>query len=233
MTSERVSVAKSADLGVRTASAIVMLAVTGAAFWLGGWLLNAFLLLVVLGLLWEWRRLALRLSGSGATRAVLMLAGLLYVGIAGLALRGLMAAGGSPAERMALLLPLAGSVIATDIGAYFAGRAIGGPKLAPMISPNKTWAGLGGGMVASALWFSFAIGHFFPGLVSYSATLAGGSAIAVVAQLGDLMESYMKRRAGVKDSGNFLPGHGGLFDRLDGFLAVFFLMAVMWPLAGV
>lgn len=104
----------------------------------------------------------------------------------------------------------------TDIGAYFAGRAIGGPKLAPSISPGKTWAGLVGGVAAASLWGAFM--HWQAGL-PLRLTLAS-PALAVLAQAGDLYESRLKRRAGVKDSGRLLPGHGGVMDRLDGLVPV-------------
>ena len=104
----------------------------------------------------------------------------------------------------------------TDIFAYFAGRSIGGPKLAPRISPNKTWAGLIGGAIGAAVlgWFVaylLELGSIFYWL---------GGPMGVIAQAGDLYESWEKRRAGVKDSGHILPGHGGVLDRLDGLLAV-------------
>jgi phosphatidate cytidylyltransferase len=118
---------------------------------------------------------------------------------------------------------------ATDIFAYFAGRAIGGPKLAPKISPNKTWAGLAGGVVGAGLagWgisWLFDLGFPFQWI---------GAPMAVVAQSGDLYESWVKRRAGVKDSGTLLPGHGGVLDRLDGLLPValatlLILVAGLW-----
>jgi phosphatidate cytidylyltransferase len=121
---------------------------------------------------------------------------------------------------------------ATDIFAYFAGRAIGGPKLAPAISPNKTWAGLGGGMAGAAIlgWLvarGLAINEIVPWIHWY------GAAMGLIAQAGDLYESWVKRRAGVKDSGSLLPGHGGALDRLDGLLAVsaatmVLLMADYW-----
>jgi phosphatidate cytidylyltransferase len=104
----------------------------------------------------------------------------------------------------------------TDIGAYFAGRAVGGPKLAPALSPNKTWAGLIGGVVLASLFAAFM--HYSYGL-AWRLTLATPM-LAVAAQAGDLFESWMKRRAGVKDSGNLLPGHGGVLDRLDGLVPV-------------
>jgi phosphatidate cytidylyltransferase len=112
---------------------------------------------------------------------------------------------------------------ATDIGAYFAGRAIGGPKLAPSISPNKTIAGLVGGVTSAALlagaWASYMA---LPSLLLWLA-----APFAVAAQIGDLFESGLKRRAGVKDSGTWLPGHGGLLDRLDGLVPVAVLTAAL------
>lgn len=109
----------------------------------------------------------------------------------------------------------------TDIGAFFAGRAIGGPKLAPSISPNKTIAGLVGGMTsAAALGWAWADFRGMGGLLHWA-----GAPLAVAAQGGDLFESWMKRRAGVKDSGQWLPGHGGLLDRLDGLVPVALLTA--------
>jgi len=112
-------------------------------------------------------------------------------------------------------------VWSTDIGAYFAGRAIGGPKLAPSISPNKTIAGLVGGVASAAVvagaWATFIS---LPSILLWLAAPFG-----VAAQLGDLFESGLKRRAGVKDSGTWLPGHGGLLDRLDGLVPVAMLTA--------
>lgn len=109
-------------------------------------------------------------------------------------------------------------VAATDTGAFFAGRLIGGPKLWPAVSPKKTWAGLGGGVALAALTgllFSWATtGTFYEEVCTVSALAA------LVAQGGDLAESALKRRFGAKDSGALFPGHGGALDRLDGFVAV-------------
>jgi phosphatidate cytidylyltransferase len=112
-------------------------------------------------------------------------------------------------------------VWATDTGAYAFGKTIGGPKLAPRISPNKTWAGLAGGMACSA-----AVGAAGSGLAAFAgagapgaaALAAAGAALAVVAQIGDLFESAVKRRVGAKDSSRLIPGHGGVLDRVDGLL---------------
>lgn len=116
-------------------------------------------------------------------------------------------------------------VAATDIGAYFAGRLIGGPKLWPSISPKKTWAGLGGGLTAAFVTgglFSWATtGTYFPQVCTVSAVAA------LLAQAGDLCESSLKRRYGAKDSGTLLPGHGGLLDRCDGLLAATLVAALM------
>ena len=109
-------------------------------------------------------------------------------------------------------------VWAIDTAAYVVGRSVGGPKLAPRISPNKTWSGLFGGMAGAVLVglvFGWADGVSAPW---WLALVSGG--LAVVEQIGDIAESYAKRRFGAKDSGNLIPGHGGLLDRLDGMLAV-------------
>ncbi|MFS0771294.1 phosphatidate cytidylyltransferase [Sphingomonas sp. 1P08PE] len=118
-------------------------------------------------------------------------------------------------------------VWATDIGAFFAGRSLGGPKLAPRISPAKTWSGLIGGiLLATAFAFVMHLAAGLPFRLVIATPL-----LAVVAQGGDLLESWIKRRAGVKDSGNVLPGHGGVLDRLDGVVPVAPLAALLVLLA--
>jgi phosphatidate cytidylyltransferase len=111
----------------------------------------------------------------------------------------------------------------TDIGGYFAGRGIGGPKLWPRISPKKTWAGAVGGFAASvAIAYGFAVF----GLGKMVPMLALGAVLSIASQLGDLFESAVKRRFGVKDSSQIIPGHGGLLDRLDGYVAAVVLAAI-------
>jgi phosphatidate cytidylyltransferase len=149
------------------------------------------------------------LLGAGSRRLA-MATGFLYVGIPTFALIVIEWA------RYDIVFWLMLVTWATDICAYFAGRGIGGPKLAPSISPKKTWAGLGGGVLGALL-----VG----GLAAWAFDLETpflylGAPMAVLAQLGDLYESWVKRRAGVKDSSNLIPGHGGLLDRLDGLLPV-------------
>jgi phosphatidate cytidylyltransferase len=117
----------------------------------------------------------------------------------------------------------------TDIGGYFAGRGIGGPKLWPRVSPKKTWAGAIGGFVASlaiaAAFAGFGFGKMGPLLLL-------GAALSIASQFGDLFESAVKRRFGVKDSSQIIPGHGGLLDRLDGFVAAIVLAALTGVLRG-
>lgn len=139
-------------------------------------------------------------------------AGLLYCGLPVLALTLLR----RQEDGLLLTLWALSLVWACDIGAYFSGRTFGGPKLAPAVSPNKTWAGLIGGVIVASL---------FAGLLHAQAGLpfrlaAATPLLGALAVLGDLYESWLKRRAGVKDSGSLLPGHGGVLDRLDGLVPV-------------
>jgi phosphatidate cytidylyltransferase len=128
-------------------------------------------------------------------------------------------------------------VWATDIGGYFAGRGLGGPKLWPQVSPKKTWAGAIGGFAASlAVATLFAVfdphrGDTVLGL-RITPLLALAAMLSIASQFGDLFESAVKRRFGVKDSSHLIPGHGGLMDRLDGFIAAIVLAAILGVLRG-
>lgn len=137
-------------------------------------------------------------------------AGVVFIGVFGL---GLLSLRLSPQHGATAILFLFAIVWATDVAAYFGGRAIGGPKLWPRISPNKTWAGAAIGLVAgAAAGVAVAAVNGF----GFSMTLAlGAAALSVAAQAGDLFESAVKRRFGTKDSSRLVPGHGGLMDRLD------------------
>ena len=147
--------------------------------------------------------------------------GIPYLAGSGLAMLNVRA---TPEIGMVLTAYLMVTVWATDIGAYLTGRLIGGPKLLPEISPKKTWAGLFGGMAFAAL-FGYGVAYGFGAARPW---VAGGLALmlAVVSQLGDMFESYVKRRSGLKDSGDLIPGHGGVLDRIDGllFAAGFFVL---------
>jgi phosphatidate cytidylyltransferase len=212
------------DLTTRLVSAAVMLAVALTALAIGGVVLDAFIALVALAAFAEFVALVLKGTPSLPLRALTILAGAAYFGLAAAVLIG--------AGKFLLVLVI-GIAVFTDTGAYAAGRTIGGPKVAPSISPSKTWAGIAGGMVASAAWvfaWVFAIDapamwpRFDVGLNLSLENTAGGIALgaflAVVAQVGDFFESWLKRRAGVKDSSRLIPGHGGVFDRIDGLVPV-------------
>ena len=213
------------DLATRTLSAIIMVAVAGRALWAGGWVWTAFVALVAAGVLWEWVKLSRAIADATGALMAWFMAGIAYIGIAAVVLIALRT---DVYGISRILFAIIFCVISTDIGAYFAGRSIGGPRIAPRISPSKTWAGLGGGAVASAA--TLLLTNVGADLISHwhrCALLAAlGVLIAIIAQAGDFFESWMKRRAGVKDSGNLIPGHGGLFDRVDGLLAVCFVIGL-------
>lgn len=149
-------------------------------------------------------------------------AGLPYVAAGAVSLLGLRQ---DPQAGMVLILFLLLSVWACDIGAYAAGRAIGGPRLAPRISPKKTWAGLVGGVFASGLT-GFLVVSVAGGPHPVIAT-AAGALLGLVSQAGDLFESLVKRRYNVKDSGRLIPGHGGLLDRIDGLMVAAPVLALL------
>ncbi|MEO1045335.1 MAG: phosphatidate cytidylyltransferase [Pseudomonadota bacterium] len=205
---------------MRTVSGIVMLAIAGAALWTGGLFFGLLCALVAGAVLAEFWALVRKFTTTLAGRVLWMGFGLVYIGLAVIALIFTRIEPGAGLQALMLIM----AVIATDVGAYFVGRAIGGPKLAPRISPNKTWAGLLGGMVAAtAIWTGY---NLLTDGQSLRIAVTSGILIAIVAQSGDLLESWMKRRAGVKDSGTLIPGHGGVFDRVDGMLAVFFVFGL-------
>ncbi|ADJ23714.1 phosphatidate cytidylyltransferase [Hyphomicrobium denitrificans ATCC 51888] len=158
----------------------------------------------------------------GVGNAQLSGAGVLYTGLPVVALGWIR--GDEPLGFSATLFVLL-SVIVTDIGAYASGRTIGGPKLWPAVSPNKTWSGLLGGVLAASLaggLFAWVSGT---GSASWLAGL--GLVLGLVAQGGDLAESALKRHFGVKDSSNLIPGHGGVMDRMDGIVTASVIAAIV------
>jgi phosphatidate cytidylyltransferase len=201
------------ELVVRTATGIVMVVIALFAAVQGGYVLAVLAAAAATAVFYEWTRLT---KGWGIAW---YLGGAVYALVAALSLLLVRERAG---QGLDLLLWVFIVVWSTDIGAYVAGRAIGGPKLAPSISPGKTWAGFYGGVAAATLrgggW------ALFTDLSTVVLLLA--PLFSVASQGGDLYESWMKRRAGVKDSGRWLPGHGGVFDRLDGLLPVAILTAV-------
>jgi phosphatidate cytidylyltransferase len=213
------------NLALRIASSAVMAPVTIFAAWLGGWPFVLFWTFAACVVLWEWTTLV-RGSHSAASRtsgafAAWMLAGLVYAGIL---LLGPVALRRDPEFGFAAILFLFAVVWITDIAAYFTGRALGGPKLWPAVSPKKTWSGAIGGVVGAVTAGLLVLWLMGLGVAPMLVIVAAG--LSVVSQAGDLIESSIKRYFGAKDASHLIPGHGGLMDRLDGFLTAV-LAAVM------
>jgi len=229
--------ARRSDLPVRVASAVVMLAIAGLAIWRDGLVLDCFIALIAFAAYGEYVMLASRIATDPARLGAAAITGAFYIGWAALALIVM---------PTPLLIAVIGLVICTDTGAYFTGRALGGPKIAPKISPSKTWAGLAGGMAAAGIWLALvtlsggymlsALGPTGPSLkqalaiTNVGMAALAGAGLAVVAQAGDFYESWLKRRAGVKDSSRLIPGHGGVFDRVDGLLPVAIVAGTAWAM---
>ena len=215
---------KASDLPMRVLSAAVMIAVAIAAVVAGDPWLDGFIALVALATFVEFVRLVLKATAKLPFRILAVLAGAVYIGSAGYVLAQL---------PVPMIIGVIGAVIFVDSFAYGFGRTLGGPKIAPKISPSKTWAGLLGGVVGASLWlviFVYVAARQVSGAntMGFEAGEVGmlvlmGAAIAVAAQSGDFFESWLKRKAGVKDSSNLIPGHGGFFDRTDGIIPVVLL----------
>ena len=216
--------ARWSGLKTRVISGVSLAALLLGIVWQGGWIFHLLVLMAAMIMVKEWNGLTEQ-DGAGWRAA-----GMLYAAVpcASLIWLRTQSFASDPHGGAHVVLFIFFLVWATDIGAYFAGRQFGGPKLAPAISPNKTWAGLAGGMLAAAV-----VGALFHSVTPFPATLGLciliGPLLAIVAQTGDLFESWMKRRAGVKDSGTLIPGHGGLLDRIDGL--TFAIPAFAWALA--
>lgn len=217
------------DLRDRFLTALAIMLIAGLCIYNGGLLWAGFVALGGFFLIIEWIRL-IRYKSNFQFYVWLGL-GLFYIGINVFFLIYMRDRPKGASTLYSIIL----GVVATDVGAYFAGRFIGGKKIAPAISPSKTWAGLFGGAFLSAFAFVFVfswiqVNSDFVGTLDWVKksnafelnlwAVAIGVFLAMVAQCGDFFESWMKRNAGVKDSGSILPGHGGIFDRVDGLLAV-------------
>ena len=251
-----------ADLRPRVLSAIVMVAVGAAEIWLGGQSFAALAILLTGGMIWELSRitaptrratpLAMAFIGGGSLLAALLLRGDLATAallIPSLALAltprrdrriaaayaaAIMIAGFGLIELrlsngQSAILWLISVVVVSDVSGYFAGRILGGPKFWPAVSPKKTWSGTVAGWIGSVVvGFLFYLGDF--GTIG---VLVLSPVIAFAGQLGDIVESWLKRRAGIKDSSTLIPGHGGLLDRFDaliGATVALMLIGLLLPL---
>ncbi|MFZ0844873.1 MAG: phosphatidate cytidylyltransferase [Pseudolabrys sp.] len=207
------------NLVLRIVSAAVLAPAAVIAAYFGGWLFAAFWCAAALAVLWEWTKLV---EGAGW-----ILAGIFYVGVmvaAPVILRH------DPDFGLLAILLLFAVVWTTDIAGYFAGRAIGGPKLMPAISPKKTWSGAIAGAIG-AMIVAVLVARIF-GAFDTFAIGAIALVLSICSQAGDLLESWIKRKFGAKDASQLIPGHGGVMDRLDGFWAAAFVACIIGLLRG-
>jgi phosphatidate cytidylyltransferase len=236
------------DLALRAGSGFVLAIIALLGAWFGGWLATLVVAVVVAISHREWAGLtgdsgvlvngltaglvialfftpagyqgvalllvlALAVLAAASSREIWRPAGVLYAAVLGL---GILFIRLSPEFGLLAIVFLLATVWATDTGAFFFGRWIGGAKLWPAVSPNKTWAGSIGGLVAGVLAAAMVIA--IARLPLNGAVLAVAVLLSLAVQAGDLFESWVKRRAGAKDSGTIIPGHGGLLDRVDGLV---------------
>jgi phosphatidate cytidylyltransferase len=201
------------ELSVRVIAGLIMAAIAIVAAVAGGYVFAVFVAAAATAIYYEWMRIvrgwSLEWKVGGFFYALLPAVALLWIR-------------DRSSDQLVLLIWVFIVTWATDIGAYFVGRAIGRKKLAPAISPGKTVAGLYGGIAAATLLG----GAWVLAMHLKSPLLVLAPLFALAAQAGDLFESWMKRRSGIKDSGDWLPGHGGLLDRLDGLVPVAVLTAL-------
>ena len=234
--------ARWSDLGTRAVSAVVLVAVSAGAIWAGGLVFVLFVSVLAVAVTWEQARMFGRspfaapilaaivmVLGIGMPQSVPMLVAASALVVGGSAGQDRVLAGLANAVALAgalcfvffaqraglhMLLWLIGIVVLTDIGGYFGGRLIGGPKLWPRVSPKKTWSGTLTGWILAAFFT-----YFLPGTGAYGPWLILAAVVlSAASQAGDLFESHVKRRRGIKDSSNLIPGHGGVWDRFDGML---------------
>lgn len=247
------------DLAPRLITAAVLLVIGGVAIWLGGLWFVSLIAIIVGVMLWELatmlgagrdRALPMGLAGGGLFLLanlipvgfglpVLMLVPMLAIGFTRIHRRlmvgftiAIVLAGLSLAQHLTQfglpwMLWLIAVVVMSDVSGYFAGRLLGGPKFWPRVSPKKTWSGTVAGWIGAAL-----VGAVWVVWQQAGWEIVGISvALAMMAQLGDIAESALKRRVGVKDSSNLLPGHGGLFDRFDAMLGAALMLLVIVSLS--
>ena len=195
----------------RTLSILLLAPIVLLVFWVGGFLLKIFAAIIMLVAFYEFVMIA-KLERQLGVRYGLTIFAAIYCAVAFVAIISL---------PLSILLFLVLSVWGSDIGGYVFGKAIGGPKLAPKISPNKTIAGLIGACVIPVFIMSIALNPH------YNTAIFIGIMIGLIGQVGDISISYLKRRVNIKDTGKIIPGHGGVLDRVDALMLV---IVVFWAL---
>lgn len=218
----------------RLISSIILIPVVIAVFWASGPILAVFMFILFGLAYYEWLRISV---WNGKRQIKLSILGFFYCAIGFLCLYDI----SSQVPNLWMPVCVFISVWMSDSCAYFAGKSFGGPKMAPTISPNKTWSGLGGACLGPALAvFLFQIvydashgyDHQIIEFKYFLLAVEYGLVVGVAGQVGDLMISYMKRKSGYKDTGNIIPGHGGILDRIDALLLVCILFWIWMQLDG-
>lgn len=199
------------SLSLRLISSAVLIPVVIAAIVMGGWVFAAFVFIAMAIAYYEW----LHLSKSALVR----LTGIFYLGAAGYAMMILRDYPDGIHWTVFLML----AIWASDSGAYLFGKTIGGPKMSPTVSPNKTWSGYCGALLCPALVLLLCVHVLTPAAIlaqppAIYITFLVGVAVGITGQSGDLLISYMKRKVGLKDTGHLIPGHGGILDRIDALI---------------
>ena len=192
----------------RSLTALILAPAIIGVIYVGGQLFNFLMIIAAVIMAYEWNII----TSSAVRKNIWYFLGIFYISLPILSLIWLR----SINEGIYIIFWLFSIVWSTDIGAYIFGRLIGGMRLAPKISPNKTWSGLIGGVICAGI-----TGYFYTkirSIDSHYLIICFSMMLAVYAQIGDLIESFIKRKFGVKDSGNIIPGHGGLLDRVDGII---------------
>ena len=216
------------NLKKRIISAAILAPIVIGIVWVGGTLFSMLMLIAAVIMAFEWCNITCMGNNNPVDpkqKQLWMSVGIAYIVISILSLMYIRSLVRGEMAVFFLLL----TVWVVDIAAYFSGKLIGGPKILPAISPKKTWAGLIGGMLAAGCVNSVI------GLFVGSPTLGMfifGASLAVISQMGDFFESWVKRRFHVKDSGGLIPGHGGLLDRVDGLTTTAPLIALMAAMNG-
>ena len=197
----------------RILSALVMAPLAFAAIWFGFPYFEFMVSVVGVLAALEWQRL-ISSNGPQPQSWVWLIAGALYILLPCLILIWLR---GIDNQGRQIIIWLFAVIWATDIGAYFSGKSIGGQKMAPIISPNKTWAGFIGGLVLACVT-GLILNNYTEPSFETSEIIIASIILSIIGQFGDLLESWVKRTFQVKDSGTLIPGHGGVLDRIDAIL---------------
>ena len=202
--------ARWSDLRTRVISAVVMVVLAGLDIASGGWIFVAAVAALCAVMLWELSRMTRRDPVIGLVFA----AAIVVAGAELIRLRG---------DGISQIFWLVLVVVASDVCGYFVGRLVGGPKFWPSVSPKKTWSGTIAGWIGAAL---VGLGFYLTGHANLL-MVAMSPILAFAGQLGDIAESAIKRRAGVKDASTLIPGHGGVLDRFDAMIGALLAMFVL------